>query len=219
VFSVNSVAKGCVSMQNTAPTKANLIKSKSMLEFSIKGFDLLDKKRNVLIREMISYMERAKKIQKEVNEVFDDAYEALKTSNITMGTSSIEDIALSVPYEPDYNVLLTSVMGVEIPSVQFEHEEVEAYYGFFRTNPSLDQAVKNFRRVRFLLYELAEIETSVYKLAMEIKKTQKRANALDKIQIPKFKGTVKNIENVLEEKEREDFFRLKKVKKKTKKKR
>lgn len=202
-------------MNNMAPTKANLIKSKSMLAFSVNGFDLLDKKRNVLIREMIGYMDRANKIQEEITILFDEAYQALKTSNVTMGASSVEDIALSIPFEPDYNILLKSVMGVEIPTVSFEKEAVEAYYGFFRTNPSLDHAVKDFRQVRFLLYELAEVETSVYKLAMEIKKTQKRANALDKIQIPKYKAIVKNIINVLEEKEREDFFRLKKVKSKT----
>lgn len=202
-------------MNNPAPTKANLIKSKSMLDFSVKGFDLLDKKRNVLIREMIGYMDRAQKIQEEISKVFDEAYEALKTAHVTMGTGSVEDIALSVPYEPDYDILLTSVMGVEIPTVAYDKEAVEAYYGFFRTNPSLDHAIINFRKVRFMLYELAEVETSVYKLAMEIKKTQKRANALDKIQIPRYKEIVKTIENVLEEKEREDFFRLKKVKAKT----
>lgn len=215
-FSVYGGFKGGFNMQDLAPTKANLMKSKSMLNFSIKGFDLLDKKRNVLIREMIGFMDRAKKIQEEVKEIFNEAYGALQTSNVTMGTNSVEDIALSVPYEPDYHILLTSIMGVEIPTISYEREDVEAYYGFFRTNPSLDHAVKNFRRVRFLLYELAEVETSVYKLAMEIKKTQKRANALDKIQIPKYKEVVKTIEDVLEEKEREDFFRLKKVKKKTK---
>lgn len=75
--------------------------------------------------------------------------------------------------------------------------------------------MRKFRRVRFLTYELAEVETKVYKLAMEIKKTQKRANALEKIQIPKYKALVKNIEETLEEKEREDFFRLKRVKSKS----
>lgn len=201
-------------MNNVVPTKANLIKSKSMLDFSKKGFDLLDKKRNVLIREMIGFMDRAKRIQNEVRDVFAEAYGALQTANVTMGRSSVEDITLSVPSEPDYNILLTSVMGVELPTMIYEKNEIEAYYGFFRTNPSLDYALENFRKVRFLLYELAEVETSVYKLAMEIKKTQKRANALDKIQIPKYKELVKRIEEVLEEKEREDFFRLKKVKNK-----
>ncbi|MGB3365874.1 MAG: V-type ATP synthase subunit D [Acidaminobacteraceae bacterium] len=201
-------------MDKLVPTKANLIKSKSMLTFSLNGFELLDKKRNVLIREMIGLMDRANKIQEEIKIIFAEAFTALQISNVTMGTSRVEDIALSIPYEPSYNILLTSVMGVELPTIVFEHEEVEAYYGFFRTNPSLDNAVENFRRVRFLLYELSEVETSVYKLAIEIKKTQKRANALDKIQIPKYKEIVKNIEEVLEEKEREDFFRLKKVKEK-----
>lgn len=71
---------------------------------------------------------------------------------------------------------------------------------------------KKFLEIKYLIYELAEIENAVYKIAMEIKKTGKRANALDKIQIPRYEEAVKYIQDVLEEKEREDFFRLKKVK-------
>lgn len=76
----------------------------------------------------------------------------------------------------------------------------------------MDIAAKKFLEIKYLIYELAEIENAVYKIAMEIKKTGKRANALDKIQIPLYEEAVKYIQDVLEEKEREDFFRLKKVK-------
>lgn len=76
----------------------------------------------------------------------------------------------------------------------------------------MDIAAKKFLEIKYLIYELAEIENAVFKIAMEIKKTGKRANALDKIQIPRYEEAVKYIQDVLEEKEREDFFRLKKVK-------
>ena len=99
--------------------------------------------------------------------------------------------------------------------VKYEKEDIEPSYGFFRTNATFDVSVAKFNEVKYLIYELAEVETSIYKLAMEIKKTQKRANALDKIQIPKYQDLVKYITDTLEEKEREDFFRLKKVKSKT----
>lgn len=201
--------------QNQAPTKANLLKAKSLLGFSNKGFDLLDKKRNVLIREMMGLIDRASTIQKEIKEVYKAAYEALRFANVTLGLNTVEEISISIPNSEDYQVLLTSVMGVEIPEVRYKKDPFQVSYGFYRTNAALDTAVRKFRRVRFLTYELAEVETKVYKLAMEIKKTQKRANALEKIQIPKYKALVKNIEETLEEKEREDFFRLKRVKSKS----
>jgi len=71
-----------------------------------------------------------------------------------------------------------------------------------------------FNELKYMIYELAEVETSVYKLAEEIKKTKKRANALEKIRIPKYEERIKEIEEILEEKEREDFFRLKMIKNK-----
>lgn len=199
-----------------APTKANLIKSKSMLQFSRKGYDLLDKKRNVLIREMMGLVQGANDIQASIQSNFESAFEALKFANITLGFNAVEELAISVPDTEDFQVLYHSVMGVEVPEVRFEEDPLELTYGFYRTNAALDEAMVKFRKVRFLTYQLAEIENAVYKLAMEIKKTQKRANALEKIQIPKYVQIVKSIEETLEEKEREDFFRLKKIKDKTK---
>lgn len=198
------------------PTKANLIKSKNSLQFAKKGYELLDKKRTVLIREMMSLIDVAGELQDKIDTTFTDAYEALKLANITMGSQYVEEIAQSIEKESDYQILFKSVMGVEVPIIRREENPFSTEYGFFRTSPAFDKAVINFIKIRSLIYELAEVENSVYKLAMEIKKTQKRANALDKIQIPRYESTIKYIDEVLQEKEREDFFRLKRVKGKTK---
>lgn len=202
-------------MMVMAPTKANLLKAKALLSFSIKGFELLDKKRNVLIRELMSLMKRAENLQSQISTAFVASYHALEYANITMGSAAVEEIAISIPLEEPYEILKHSVMGVELPEIKYHEVALQAPYGFFRSNPSLDVAVRSFNQIKYLVYELSELETSVFKLAMEIKKTQKRANALDKIQIPKYKALTKQIEEALEEKEREDFFRLKKVKDKT----
>jgi V/A-type H+-transporting ATPase subunit D len=196
-----------------APTKSNLIKSKSLLELSQKGFELLDKKRNVLIKEIMDLMDEAKNIQEKIRVTFEEAYEALQVVNITLGIQNVEEIALSIPKDETYEILLKSVMGVEIPTIRYETKDMVPNYGFHRTNPALDIAVLKFGETKYLIYELTQIENSVYKLAKEIEKTQKRANALENIQIPKYKSQVKYIEEVLEEKEREDFFRLKRLKK------
>lgn len=203
---------------NIAPTKSNLMSAKASLEFSQKGFELLDKKRNVLIREMMGLIGRARDMQDRINSTFSEAYEALQVANMTEGISTVENIALSIDEVDDYDVLLRSVMGVEIPTIKFERQKLEPSYSFYRTNNAFDVAVTKFQEVKYLIYELAEVENSIYRLAMEIKKTQKRTNALQNIQIPKFKEIVKYIQDLLEEKEREDFFRLKMVKKKSAKK-
>jgi V/A-type H+-transporting ATPase subunit D len=201
-------------LENIAPTKSNLMSAESSLEFSQKGYELLDKKRNVLIREMMSYMDRAQEVQRKTNEIFSAAYDALRKANITVGISMVEDVALAIPKAVDYEVLFRSVMGVEVPNVKFEKKSIEPQYSFYGSNTALDLAYEKFNEVKYLIYELAEIENAIFRLAVEIKKTQKRANALDNIQIPKFKQLIKNIRDVLEEKDREDFFRLKVVKKK-----
>lgn len=187
--------------------------SKSSLEFSKKGYELLDKKRNVLIKEMLLYLERARMLQEEMNTVFINAYQALQKASITSGISAVEDISLSVGEADDYFIRFRSVMGVEIPEVVYEASPTKPTYGFFRSNGTIDEAMIMFNRVKYIIYKLSEVENSIYRLAVEVKKTQRRANALENISIPKYIEIVKLISEILEEKEREDLFRLKKVKK------
>lgn len=201
-------------MENVAPTKSNLMSAKGSLEFSEKGFELLDKKRNVLIRELMTYVDRAENLQNSMKEVFSAAYDALRKANITIGIANVEDIALAIPKDSDYEIIFKSVMGVEVPHINYNKKVIEPQYSFYTSNSAMDLAFEKFNEVKYLIYELAEVENAIIKLAVEIKKTQKRANALENIQIPKFRAIVKFIGEVLEEKEREDFFRLKVVKNK-----
>lgn len=198
-----------------APTKSNLIKAKASLELSNKGFELMDKKRNVLIKEMMSLVDRAKEIQSKIYEKIDEAYNHLQYANITLGIKNVENIAHSIPKDEEFEVLLKSVMGVDVPMIKYEKQPLAPSYGFYNTNPALDAATVCFREVRYMIYELAEMDNAIFKLAKEIQKTQKRTNALQHIQIPRYKEQVKYIQEALEEKEREDFFRLKRVKSKS----
>ncbi len=200
--------------EQVAPTKSNLIKARASLALSQSGYELLDKKRNVLIKEMLDMVDSAKDIQEEIYSVISEAYRALQTANITMGIKNVEDMAYSIPNDESFEVLLKSVMGVDIPVMKYRKREIVPSYGLINTSISLDTARQKFSEVRYRIYDLAEIENSIFKLAKEIEKTNKRTNALEHIQIPRYKEQVKYIQEVLEEKEREDFFRLKKVKKK-----
>ncbi|OOO00543.1 MAG: ATPase [Epulopiscium sp. Nele67-Bin004] len=195
-----------------APTKSNLIKAKSSLELSKKGYELLDKKRNVLMREMISLVDKVRAMQTSIGETMADAYAALQVANITMGIQKVEEISYSIPNDEEFDVLLKSVIGIDIPIIKYTEDKIEPHYSFYETNPAFDKAVLKFREAKYQIYELAELENSIFKLAKEIEKTKKRTNALSHIQIPKYTHQVKHIQEQLEEKEREDFFRLKKIK-------
>ncbi|NLV70465.1 MAG: V-type ATP synthase subunit D [Clostridiales bacterium] len=197
-----------------APTKSNLIKAKSSLNLSKSGFELLDQKRNVLIREMMDLAEKAKNIQTEISSIFTEAYEALQVANITLGIKNVEDMTYSIPNNESFVVLMKSIMGVDIPSIKYQRSDILPAYGFYNTNLALDRARQQFNEVHYKIYDLAEIENSIFKLAKEIEKTNKRTNALKHIQIPKYQEQIKQIQETLEEKEREDFFRLKRIKNK-----
>ena len=197
---------------NVFPTKGNLMNIKKSLSLAKMGYDLLDRKRNILIREMMSLIDKAKSLRQQISSTYAKAYFALQKAHITLGIC--EDIANSVPIENGIQIHYHSVMGVELPTVDFEGEgkDPEICYCFSDTNSQFDNAYLCFHRVKVMTVELAEIENSIYRLANAIKKTQSRANSLKNIIIPNFENNVKFISDALEEKEREEFSRLKVIK-------
>ena len=195
-----------------APTKGNLINLKKSLALAENGYELLDRKRNILVREMMRLIDDAEEIQKAIDESYALAYRALQGANVSLGITAVRNAAT---VEEENSLLLTyrSVMGVEIPRVTISCDAPNVpQYGMHNTNPSLDDAFINFNRVKILTARLAEIENSVYRLANAVKKTRKRANSLKNVVIPGFRSQIKIITEVLEEKEREEFSRLKVIK-------
>lgn len=197
---------------NLFPTKGNLILAKNTLALSSQGYELLDKKRNILIREMMGLIDAAKELQAKIETTFAAAYAALQRANITSGIEHVMEVGLAMPLEDGVRLLSRSVMGTEIPMVRCDRRDEPPQYGFYSTTSALDEARARFVEVKELSLRLAEVETSVYRLAVNIKKTQKRANALKNVTIPKYTSICKQIEGVLEEKEREEFARLKVIK-------
>lgn len=198
---------------NAFPTKGNLILAKNSLALARQGYELMDKKRNILIRELMELIDKASTIQGEIDTTFRAAYAALQRANIEMGIHTVSDIAASVPLETTVTIKTRSIMGTEIPLVSYEPASMERPgYAFYGTRESLDEAKIHFERVKELTIKLATVETSAYRLAASIKKTQKRANALKNITIPTYEALAKSITNALEEKEREEFTRLKVIK-------
>ncbi|WP_066713692.1 V-type ATP synthase subunit D [Clostridium sp. Marseille-P299] len=198
---------------NTFPTKGNLILAKNSLVFSKQGYELMDKKRNILIRELMELIDSAKDIQAELDETFSAAYRALQKANIEMGIYNVEELSHAIPEENSIRIKTRSIMGTEIPLVEYdEKKDTTPSYGFYDTRLSLDEACKHFNKVKELTIRLSMIENAAYRLATNIKKTQKRANALKNITIPYYSTLTVTIANALEEKEREEFTRLKVIK-------
>lgn len=197
-------------MAQIFPTKANLMATQKSLELSRLGYELMDRKRNILVREMMQLVDEAKQVEAQIGDAYRNAYAALRLANITLGVC--EKYAAAVPVDTALQIDCKSVMGVEIPTVSLPETTAHPHYGFRNTNSYLDEAYLHFQAAKQLTARLAQVQSSVFRLADAVKKTQKRANALNNIMIPQFTETVKTITEALDEKEREDFTRLKVVK-------
>ena len=186
--------------------------AKNSLALAKQGYELMDKKRNILIRELMNLIEEAKTIQTQIDTTCTEAYQALQQANIEVGIHYVQQIAQAIPVENGVRIKTRSIMGTEIPLVEHEEEKRVPYYGFYNSSESVDAAREGFLKVKELTLRLSMVENSAYRLAMNIRKTQKRANALKNITIPAYTVLVKDITNALDEKDREEFTRLKVVK-------
>lgn len=197
-------------MANVFPTKSNLMATQKSLELALLGYELMDRKKNILVREMMTLVGDAKTIRTEINECYEKAYRYLRLANTTLGICG--SFSRTVPVDTTLSIDFKSVMGVEIPVIELGEQSIQPYFGLNSTNEYLDNAYLCFLEAKKKTAKLAEIESGVYRLADAVKKTRKRANALNNIMIPRFKETIKFISESLDEKEREDFTRLKVIK-------
>ncbi|MBR1811312.1 MAG: V-type ATP synthase subunit D [Clostridia bacterium] len=194
-----------------APTKNNLMAAKKSLSLAKMGYDLMGRKKNILVREIMSLLDKADSIQSEIEVAYADAYDKLKKAHLFMG--SCMEYARSVPVDESLDVVIRSVMGVELPEITVgSPTAANIHYGLTSTSSQLDDAYAAFQTVKTLTVQLADIESNVIRLADAISKTQKRTNALNNIMIPRLEGEIKFISDALDEKDREDFSRLKVIK-------
>ncbi len=198
------------------PTRMELLKLKQREKLAVKGHSLLKEKRNALIMEFFNILERVKGSRDEVTVKLQEAYQDLTAAQVMMGDLSVKKAAISVTESVDVDIDSRSVMGVVVPVIESEISQrtiVERGYGFMDTSVKLDEAAKKFEESIQLIIELGEIEKTIMLLASEIESTKRRVNALEHIIIPRLENTVKYIEMRLEEMERENFVRLKMIKK------
>ncbi len=194
---------------NVAPTRMNLIRIKNELRFAREGYEILDRKREVLTTELVRVAHEADVLQKEVWKLLETAYSALERARLTMGSDHVEWAALAASKTVDVHLKLRGIMGVAVPVIEARGDLPKMLYSLSGTNASLDEAAAAFREVVIKTPQLSMLVTTVWRLAGELRKTQRRVNALQHIFIPSYEETVAFIVSSLEEREREETFRLK----------
>jgi V/A-type H+/Na+-transporting ATPase subunit D len=191
---------------NVAPTKSNLIAVKEQLAVAEEGYDLLEQKREILVMELMKRVEEVKLLEKEIGGRLSTAYPALTHMLLSIGRDKAGEIAEGVSYSFALDQRTVQVAGLGLPSLAVRLPERELQYSFMNSFADCDETMLEFFELLRLLTEMASIRTIVWRLAKEVKKTQRRVNALEKMVIPNTKETRAYIQSVLEEREREAFF-------------
>lgn len=192
-----------------APTRTNLIRLKKELRFAKEGHEILDRKREALTGELVRVAKEADALQKEVWALLQTAYDAMEKARLVMGSDHVEWASLAVNKTVDVRLRLRGIMGVAIPQIEARGEPPKLLYSPGDTAAVLDEASNAFREVLVKIPQLSMLTAAVWRLANELKKTQRRVNALQHIFIPNYQHQIEFIVSSLEEREREETFRLK----------
>lgn len=201
---------------NIAPTKSNLLSIKEQLSVAEDGYDLLEQKREILVMELMRMVEKVKLLERDINKAVEKAYPALKKMLMNVGSDRAERIAHSIKYDYEMSEKSVTAGGMTFNSIDVVLPKQQLFYSYLGTFADSDKVMVEFFNLLKLLTEMASIRTIVWRLAVEVKKTQRRVNALDKMVIPQNRETKVYIESVLEERDRENVFVLKSLKRKTK---
>lgn len=194
---------------NIAPTKSNLLSLKQQLVFAEEGYDLLEQKRQILIFELMGRLTRAQQAEQEVAGLLRAAFAALRVATLESGSHNLERAALGVPRSHELILSGQHLMGMRIPKITAKISPAGAPFGVGGTSAGTDVAMLRFVELLPRLAELAELQNAVRRLSRELRKTQRRCNALSKIFIPTFRQTITYIGSTLEERERESLMILK----------
>ena len=202
-----------MSSESISPTRINLIQTKKTLKLAESGREVLERKRDILIRELRNSIYEAERTREELLAALAKAYQNLREANIAKGSETIANVAIGSSAEANYRIDFKSIMGVTVPNVDFQGKpDVKPDYGFASTSVELDKAFKQFYSVLELIAALARAEGTTFQIANDVRRTQRRVNALNYVLIPRYRNIAKSIELVLEEKDREEFVRTKIIK-------
>jgi len=199
--------------QNVSATKIELLKFKKSSQVATMVQKILDDKRKVLLRNIEEMIEKASKTRGGIWEPLQDIYKSVNEAYLSLGTGTVDSVAESTPAVMQVDVHVRRVVDVKIPALTVTEKDTKSMpYGFADTNSSIDRAAKQIKELLPQICKAAEYENSIFSLAKALEKTQKLLNALENVIIPQYQHNIRFIAQALEEKEREEFAKLKKVK-------
>jgi len=201
------------SSRRPLPTKIELIRIKKSLQVAKAVHKILEDKRDVLLRRLDDLIDEATMTRERMWEPLSQAYRTLFNAYLKVGPSRLEAIATTTPRQVDVSANVRTIVDVQVPTIQMVERDLGLTYGFADTHSSLDEATQMMRRVLPFIAKAAEVENSIFSVAKELEKTQRLINALEYIIIPSYQESIKFITSTLDERDREDFVRLKHVKK------
>ena len=196
------------------PTRMELLEIRKKLTLAEKGHKLLEEKRDALVERFFDVIEKRNKLSGEMDEEFEGAFLSLIQAQMILGEKKVDDISRLTEDVGEISFESDNIMGVKIPKMNADgiKTTIKPIYGFFETCSKLDDTQRKFNALVSKLIQLADLEGGIKSLAVEIEKTKRRVNVLENTLIPKLHATRKYIEMQLEEREREDFFRRKRIK-------
>jgi V/A-type H+-transporting ATPase subunit D len=200
--------------EQIAPTKSNLLRTKERLVTAEEGYDLLEQKREILVMELMRKVEQVKLLERDLDNRLKTAYPCLKRMLVVVGRERADRLSRSIKYQFDLREKRVGVAGMNLPSLEVRLPNAELKYSPANSFAECDETVLEFFELLKILTELAAVRTIAWRLAREVRKTQRRVNALEKMVIPTARDTRKYIEAALEEKDRDAFFSSKLLKRK-----
>jgi len=190
-------------------TRSSLLEAQAALAHARQGFELLDRKREILIAELVRTVEDAEGRRRELRRLLEAAYAELVRARMAMGVERVRWAALAIPEDVEVRITERSVMGASVPIVEVAASPFRPRYSLAGTAAELDRATQAFGALLEAVARVAETETAISRLASEIRKTRRRVNALRNVVIPRYEAIIKAVQEALEEAEREAFFRAK----------
>jgi V/A-type H+-transporting ATPase subunit D len=200
--------------EQIAPTKSNLIRTKERLNTALEGYDLLEQKREILVMELMRQVEQVKILERDLDARIATAYPSLKRMLVVVGRDRADKLTSDIHYDFDSREKKVAVAGMSLPGLEIKLPKAELKYSPANSFAECDETVLEFFSFLEILTELAAVRTIAWRLAREVRKTQRRVNALEKMVIPSARETKNYIESALEERDRDSFFTSKLLKRK-----
>jgi V/A-type H+-transporting ATPase subunit D len=195
-----------MAVQNVAPTKSNLLHEKERLALALEGYDLLERKREILVMELMKRLDAVKILEREIEKRCGSAYPAMRRMMLSVGRERANELSLGVESDFQATERRVQVAGLSVPSIEARVPERKLVYSFVNSFADSDQTMVEFTELMKLIAQMASLRSVVWRLAKELRKTQRRVNALEKMVIPESRARKVFIEAALEEREREFLF-------------